>query len=94
MHHKVGDYVEYAIDPDAVAIGIIGSLEGNEAYVVEVKAFHRYWGGSNACRGQVTRVELSDIEPLRAPWRYIIDRVKDKAKVRNVLDELLMPARP
>jgi len=94
MISRVGDYVEFALDDDAYVIGIVGSVEGPDIYVVEVHAFHRYWGGSNNCRGQVTQVKQSDLAPVRQGWKHIIEKTKDKKRVRNALDELLAPARP
>lgn len=100
---KVGDAVQFNLEdapdqeeggePVACAIGIIGKIEDVTAYVVEVHAFHRYWGGSNACRGRVKEVPLAMLEICTPAWRHIIKENKNKAKITNVLDELMAPSR-
>jgi hypothetical protein len=102
MQWKVGSAVEFdlvsdlveAEEAEAKAIGIVGKIEGDTAYVVEVHAFHRLWGGSNVCRGHVVEAPLARLDACRPNWRHIIEENKNKSQVRNSLDELLAPAHP
>jgi hypothetical protein len=78
----------------ACVIGVLGKIDGDKAFVVEVHAFHYLWGGSSVSRGDVHEVELSALERCPRQWRHIVTEQAKKNKVRNVLDELLAPVRP
>jgi hypothetical protein len=83
---KEGDAVEMEIsDGEILVIGKViavedpvGGVSDEDADLavkwVEVHAFHRIWGGSNAQRGKEHVTPTSTLEPVRTGYRHIVEQ--------------------
>jgi len=69
-----GDAVQVDIAEDVMIVGRLIQMGPRRSTVVEAHAFHRMWGGSNACRGEKHRVDTKKLEPCYRPYKRIVDK--------------------